>query len=112
MDERPSFRRRRDAFRLLAAVLIPWLLLAVAFAPALVFGELRQAVWESELARTAVTLWFYLVSIAALFAGVGLFLFGVWRLAWYRAYRRSVYGWAWLLLLYLSTCGLGPAVGH
>ena len=112
MDERPSFRRRRDVLRLVAAALAPWLLLIVSFAPAVAFRELYRAGWESEAAGTAVTLWFYLVSVLALFTGVGLFFLGVWRLVWYRAYRRSVYGWAWLPLMWVSTAGLGPAVGH
>lgn len=42
----------------------------------------------------------------------GLFFLGVWRLVRYRAYRRSAYGWVWPLLMWLSACGLGPAVGH
>ena len=102
----------RDVLRLVAAVLAPWLILGISVAPALVFRELYRAGWESEWAGNAVTIWFYVVSIGAMLAGVGLFFLGVWRLVWYRAYRRSTYGWVWLLLVYLSTCGLGPAVGH
>jgi hypothetical protein len=94
------------------AALAPWLLLAVSFAPALVFRELYRAGWRSEWVGIAVTIWFYVFSITAMLTGVGLFFFGVWRLVRYRAYRRSGYGWAWLLLMWLSTCGLGPAVGH
>lgn len=112
VDERPSFRRRRDVLRLFAAVLAPWLLLAVAIIPALVFRELYRAGWDSESAGNVVAFWFYLFSIAAFFIGVGLFFVGVGRLVWYRAYRRSVYGWVWPLLMYVSTVGLGPATGH
>lgn len=98
--------------RLIAAVLAPWLLLGAAYAPALMYRELYRAGWESEWIGDAVTLWFYLVSIIALFVGIGLFFLGVWRLVWYRAYRRSVYGWVWPLLMYISANGWGPAVGH
>jgi hypothetical protein len=112
VDERPSFRRRRDVLRLVAAVLAPWLLLAIAFAPALVFRELYRAGWESESAGNAVSIWFYSLGIAALFAGVGLFFLGVGRLVWYRPYRQSVYGWAWPLLMWFSIGVLSLATGH
>ncbi len=112
MNVRPSFRRRRDVLRLVAAVFAPWLLILIAFAPALAWRELYRADWQSDAAGTAVTLWFYLVGMLALLTGVGLFFLGVWRLAWYREYRWSAYGWAWPLLVWASTCGLGSAVGH
>lgn len=89
MDERPSFRRRRDVLRLVAAVVCPWLLLGTSVAPALVFRELSRAGWQVEWTGDAVAVWFYSVSIAALLVGVGLFFLGVWRLVRYRAYRRS-----------------------
>ena len=110
MDDRRSFRRQKDVLRLIAAVLTPWLLLAISIAPA------WCSVYCTGMGRRPwigiyVTMWFYLVSIAAMFVGVGLFLLGVWRVVWYRAYRRSVYGWVWPLLMWVSTGGLGPALG-
>jgi hypothetical protein len=93
VDEGPSFRRRRDVLRLVAAVLTPWLLLALSFAPTLVFRELRRAGWQVDWVGKADIFWFYLVSLAAMLAGIGLFFVGVWRLIWYRAYWQSVYGW-------------------
>ncbi len=112
MDQRPSFQNRRDVLRMIAAVLTPWILLAISIAPALIFRELYRAGWQVDWVGSAVTIWFYLVSLVAMFAGIGLFFFGVWRLIWYRAYRQSVYGWVWPLLMWVSTGGLGPAMGH
>jgi hypothetical protein len=112
MDDRPSFRRQRDVIRLVAAVLAPWVLLAISFVPGLAFGGLYRAGWRVEWAGGPVTSWFYLVSVAAMLVGVGLFIIGVWRLVWYRAYRRSVYGWAWPPLMWASTGGVPLALGH
>jgi hypothetical protein len=113
VENGPSFRRRRDVLQLLAAVLTPWIMLAVAFTPALVSRELyRSGWWVKTEPSGAVVMWLYVVAISGLFAGVGLFFFGVWRLIWFRDYRRSVYGWTWPLLMWFSTGGIGPATGH
>ena len=37
MEKKPSLRRRRDALRLVAAVLALWLLLAISIAPMLAY---------------------------------------------------------------------------
>ena len=112
MDERPSLRRRRDAIRLVAAVLAPWLILTLAFAPVFVFRELYRAGWRVERVGNAVTVWFYMVSLAAMFVGIGLFFVGVWRLIWYPAYCQSVYGWVWPPLMWVSTGGVPLVLGH
>jgi hypothetical protein len=112
VEERPSFRRRKDVVRLVLAILAPWLLIAIAYAPALVFRELYRAGWRVEWAGHGPSIWFWLVSIAAMCSAMGMLLFGLWRLICYPAYRRSAYGWAWPFLMWLSICAWDLTVGH
>jgi hypothetical protein len=53
-----------------------------------------------------------MVSLAAMFVGIGLFFVGVWRLIWYPAYWQSVYGWVWPPLMWVSTGGVPLVLGH
>ncbi len=109
-EDRPSFLRWRDLLRLVVAVLTPWLLAVLSVVPAAVFRLLYDSGWHSQEAATFVTIWFYLLVLAAIISGTVLFFLGVWRLVWYRTYRRSVYGWAWLPLMWMSTSLLGSAL--
>src|ERR1700722_3802725 len=102
MDGKPSFRRCRDLLKLFLAILVPWLMLAVAIIPALVDRESYRAGLSLDWVGSGVAMWYYAVSLFAIFGGVVLLLLGLWRLAWYPVYRRSLYGWAWPLLMFVS----------
>lgn len=112
MEDRPSFRRRRDALQFLAAIFVPWLLLGLSVAPALAARGFRSAGAAVGWAGGAVTIWFYLVSGLAGLVAFGLWVLGIRRLIRYDAYRTSAYGWSWLLLTWANLAGLGAAVGH
>ena len=107
MDGRPSFRRRRDALRLLLALAAPWVLLAVAYAAPLLDRALVRAGRDTSWMSNAPLVWFYGFGFPALFSLAAAFLLGIFRLAWWREYRRPWYGWAWLVSVWLNLCGLG-----
>lgn len=111
MNDCIGFKSRRDIIRLLAALVLPWLMLGISIAPALICNRLSRAGMNVEPLATSVTIWFYLVSLLVMFSPIVLFFFGVWKLICRSAYRRSLYGWIWLLLMYLNMCAVGP-VGH
>jgi hypothetical protein len=95
MDDRPSFRCRRDTLRFLGAIFIPWLLIGVSIVPQLMCLALTGMGANVKPLVAAAQIWFYLFGIAAVIAILVLFLIGIWRIFWYRVYRSTIYGWAW-----------------
>jgi|ERR1700722_18665727 hypothetical protein len=112
MNDNPSFRKQRDVLRFFAAILVPWLLFGVALVPSMMCLALYRAGVDVELLVWPAAIWYYLVVIAAMFIAISLLLIGVWRLIWYRAYRWSIYGWVWLVIMWLNPGMLGLATGH
>jgi hypothetical protein len=112
MDERPSFRRRSDLRRLVAALLIPWLLGGVAYLfPLFALVMFRSGLWADWM-DPGVLVGFYSFGFLSLGASPILFLVGVWWLIRRPAYRRSWYGWVWLPLMYLNMWGVVTVIGH
>lgn len=108
----PSFRRREDLRRLAIALLSPWLLGAAAWAFPLTGRALVRTGTEAELIGPICLLGFFAFAFPAVLAPVAWFFFGVWRLVRRVEYRRSWYGWAWLLLMYANLAAILPAMHH
>ena len=108
MEDRPSFRRRRDVLRLLLALALPWALLGLAYSAPLLQRALYRAGHDTSwMMGDATYVWFYGFGFPALFSLPVLILFGVYRLVRRPEYRRSWYGWSWPVLMWLDGCGLG-----
>jgi hypothetical protein len=109
-DERPSFRRRVDVLRLAGVLLAPWVLGGVAYlfplTGGMLFGGSDWPGWGEGLVHVG----FYSLGISSILAPVIGFFFGVWRLIRRRGYRRSWYGWLWLVFMYLNACAVGSAM--
>lgn len=112
MNERPSFRRRADVRRLVFALFIPWLLGGIAYLFPLVGRELHRSNLSADWMGPAVLVGFYGFGFPAMLSCVLLFVAGIWWLVSRPAYRRSWYGWLWLVLMYLNTCGVASVIGH
>lgn len=112
MNERPGFRRKADRRLLAIALLTPWLLGGLAYSVPLLNLALHRGGYELEWLAPSVMMWFYTFNIAAVMSLPAWALFGVWRLVWRREYRRSWYGWLWLLLMYLNLVGIVLVIGH
>ncbi len=102
MEEWPSFRRRVCVRRLVLALVLPWLLMILAYSLPLLVREMARAGYNTDWKNPTIYIWFYGFGFPALFTLVGFFLFGLWQLLWWREYRRSWYGWAWTVLTYLN----------
>jgi len=112
VDERPSFRRRKDSRLLLIALLTPWVLGGVAYIFPLVGGILFQIGFDADRIEPFVLIGFYSFGFPALLSLPVWFLFGVWRLLWRSDYRRSWYGWLWPFLMWVNLCLVVPVIGH
>jgi hypothetical protein len=108
--EPPSFRRRSDVRRLVLALVVPWLLMILAYSLPLLDRELHRAGHNTDWMRPVVLVWFYGLGFTSLFSLLVLMLFGIWRLVWRREYRHSWYGWSWAVLTWLNLCALSTVV--
>jgi hypothetical protein len=112
MDERPSFRCRADVWRLVIALLTPWVLGGLAYSLPLLCRGLYRSGIPIDGIEPVVLIWFYSFGFPALVSVPAWFLFGVWRLAWRPAYRWSWYGWLWPFLMWVNLCAVAPVIGH
>jgi hypothetical protein len=115
VDERPSFRRRRDVWRLVGALAVPSILMITAYLAPLLAREVSRAGHRDTWISATTLVWFYGFGFPAWISLGAFFFLGIFRLAWWREYRQSRYGWAWLVLTYLnlgvlSTVVTSPAV--
>ena len=99
-DKPPSFRRAGDLRRLAVALLMPWLLIGVAYLFVLAVWGLPAAGVEVKSFPPLLMLGFILIGGSALLWFPAAFLYGVWHLITRRGWRRSWYGWLWPLLVY------------
>jgi hypothetical protein len=112
MEERPSFQRRVDVRRLVIALLTPWVLGALAYSLPLIERELYRGGFRTDWLGSVTIIWFYIIGFTALLSVPVWFLFGLSRLIQRRMYRRSWYGWLWLVFMYLNLCAVGPVIVH
>jgi hypothetical protein len=112
MSEQPNLIHRSDARRLVLALILPWLLLGLAYSLPLVSRELSRAELKPDWMTPLVLGWFYFFGISAVFIAVGLILVGIWRIVRWKKYRYSSYGWLWLLLTWFNCGTLCLATGH
>jgi hypothetical protein len=104
VDERPSFRRRADVRRLVLACLAPWVYFCLAFCVVLLDRGLYRAGHNIEWLKPAFFVWVYGFGFLAMLSMPAFLLYGVWQLVWRPEYRRSWYGWLWLVLVWLHGC--------
>jgi hypothetical protein len=112
MEDYPSFRRRVDVRRLVIALLIPWVLGGLAYSLPLIERELYRGGFRTDWLGSATIIWFYLFGFTALLCVTAWFIFGLSRLVRRRNYRKSWYGWMWLLFMYLNLCAVGSVIIH
>jgi hypothetical protein len=101
-----GFSSRRDILWLVAVGATPWLLLGIAKAPVRILQAIFKSQAEAEPLASLAIVWFYLVALTTMLSLPVFFFFGVWRIIRNREYRWSIYGWVWLVVIWLD-CGIG-----